>query len=400
MSSTLGGKLGLTSSSTWDNVVTSITNATVSTVLSFSLASTAYNSITFTWKNPASGGFAGVIIVGKTGSYPSNPTDGTTYYTGLGNNSSASGTSSTTLTSFSGSTTYYFRCWSYVLINNVKWYSDSYKQATITTAAQKGQKIFTTSQSWTVPSGVKSIDIFCVGAGGGGGVSSANSNKYGGGGGGGGYTSTLFNRTVTPGSSYNIIIGAGSTHNGGLTSFSDNSGNILLSANGGNYGPSNNTSNYGGDGGSGGGNGYNGETRGSNKSPNNGGSDGSNGVGNVSGTGVGQGTTTRAFKESSNTLYAGGGGGGGCDYYLSGSESMVRYYGASGGAGGGGAGATTSTLNTNDNIDSSKTVAKTGSANTGGGGGGGLYIYNRGTRTDVERGANGGSGICIVRWGY
>lgn len=372
MSSTLGGKLGLTNSSTWDNVVTAITNATVSTVLSFSLASTAYNSITFSWKNPASGGFAGVVIVGKTGSYPSSPTDGTTYYIGLGNNSSASGTSSTTLTSFSGSTTYYFRCWSYVLINNVKWYSDTYKQATITTAAQKGQKIFTASGTFTVPTGVNSIDIFCVG-GGGGGVS----DTVVGSGGGGGYTATKLKQDVTPGTSYTVTIGAGgyaeTSQYGGSTSFDS-----ILTAFGG-YTAGHDEDGYtssarGGCGGSGGNSGS--RTSGYAAS---GGSDGSDEIRKSGNTiyGKGQGTTTKAFAESSNTLYAGGGGA----YYYS--DYAVGTPGGDGGGGGG------------YGYDVYVSYAHAGTANTGGGGGGGST-----KSSDKGPSGSGGSGICIVRWGY
>lgn len=372
MSSTLGEKLGLTSSSTWDNVITSITNATVSTVLSFSLASTAYNSITFTWKNPASGGFAGVVIVGKTGSYPSSPTDGTTYYTGLGNNSSANGTSSITLTSFSGGTTYYFRCWSYVLINNVKWYSD-YKQTTITTAVQKGQQIFTASGTFTVPANVTSIDIFCVGGGGGG-----ASDTTVGSGGGGGYTTTKLKQTVTPGASYTVTIGAGGnteiSKSGGYTSFG-----TIITAYGG-YTGAHDKDGYvapgrGGCGGSGGNSGSS-----SSGYPASGGSNGSDEIRKSGNTiyGKGQGTTTKAFAESSNTLYAGGGGA----YYYTGNYAV----GTPGGDGGGGGGF---------GYDIYVAHAYAGTANTGGGGGGGST-----KSSDKGPSGAGGSGICIVRWGY
>lgn len=96
----------------------------------------------------------------------------------------------------------------------------------------------------------------------------------------------------------------------------------------------------------------------------NGGSDGGNGRNNENGGekgGTGQGTTTREFGESTGNLYAGGGGGG--------------YDGGAGigGAGGGGNGG-------DEN-------ATPGQENSGGGGGG----------NDSEPGANGGSGIVIIR---
>ena len=110
----------------------------------------------------------------------------------------------------------------------------------------------TTSQTWTVPAGVTEIVVRLFGGGGSGAVGSA----YKGGGGGGHMAYAKL--SVTPGTSYEIIIGSGgqtatvpvssndnSGNKGGITKFGD-----ILSASGGDGGSSNGT---GGDGGSGGG---------------------------------------------------------------------------------------------------------------------------------------------------
>lgn len=87
------------------------------------------------------------------------------------------------------------------------------------------------------------------------------------------------------------------------------------------------------------------------------------------------------FGDSANfpTNYGGGGGGGGGSKYDSSIAVGSSYMPGSGGSVGGGSGAFTS-------------AAGAGQTNTGGGGGGGS-----GTG---QKGANGGSGLVIVRWGY
>lgn len=209
-------------------------------------------------------------------------------------------------------------------------------------------------------------DIFAVGGGGRGGHGggSADDIMPASGGGGGGYTATRKAVAFAPGASIPITIGAGSTAysssrsnvvRGGTTSVAISP---LLSALGGISGIGTTTLDWSGyNGGSGGG------AVGSQRDGGAGGSDGGNGGSSSGSGGQGQGTTTRAFGEGNNTLYAGGGGGG---TYYSG-------IGGAGGAGGGGSGA-------------SHTA---GAANTGGGGGGGAYN---------SYAPNGGSGLVIIRW--
>jgi len=76
--------------------------------------------------------------------------------------------------------------------------------------------IITSTQSWTAPAGVSSIELFLVG-GGGGGAGAAGPGHTGGAGGGGGVLSTTL--PVTPGSSYTVTIGAG----GAVGTFSSSS---------------------------------------------------------------------------------------------------------------------------------------------------------------------------------
>lgn len=236
---------------------------------------------------------------------------------------------------------------------------------------QPGQVIFTSSQTWIVPDGVYTIEVFLVGGGGASGTNRQGSC--------GGYTKTQ-TMSVTPGQVVPVAIGAGCpsgtfNYKGGTTSFG------ILSVEGGDL-PA---------GGSGGGSGDYGS-----RYPigGTGGSNGSNGgkAHNQSGDeytgslnlGTGQGTTTRAFGEPTGTLYAGGGGGTGIAY---GGDSSSYYVGSGkGGAGGGGAGGMYNTYSS-----SGHEWGEDGKPNTGGGAGGGVN-----STASVK---SGGSGIAIVRWG-
>ena len=212
-----------------------------------------------------------------------------------------------------------------------------------------GIKVFTSSGTWVAPENMI-IDIFCAGGGAGG-------SRGNGSGGGAGYTTTVKGYKVTKGTSYAVVVGAGGlsyTNNngdinggsgdGGASSFG---GNICI-ANGG-YSSSN--TGHISCGGSGGGQQYGGK----------GGIDGANGsMGNGAndmtkyGQCLGQGTTTRAFGERDGTLYCTGG-------------------------------------NSNDNNRTQMDHYPVAGANNTGDGG------ESGTYNGVD-GANGGSGIVIIRW--
>jgi hypothetical protein len=211
--------------------------------------------------------------------------------------------------------------------------------AAVYSGVKPGETVFTTSGVFTVPKGVKSIDVFCVGGGGGCGV--IGNAVYSGA--GGGYTKTVSDIEVEEGQEITITVGSGS--NGQGTGGASSIGSFC-SANGG-YGGS---SSAGGNGGSGGGGapvyysaytysgtdintamayavgigGYNGgdgtkdyvgtwvvTTIGINGLPYSSFyMDYSSGYIHYGGNGgKGQGTTTRYFGESDGTLYAGGGNG-------------------------------------------------------------------------------------------
>lgn len=383
--------LGISGTATNDGTITSNTiisgyvgyskgvrivgNVAVQSILSFSAAVYSSTAIAFTWQNPVKGPFSGVIIVGKTGAYPTSISDGTRYYKGYGNNTVASGISSATVSGFTSGTTYYFRAFSYAVKDNAEWVHTSTYTATATTT--KGQQTFTSSGIFTVPYGVRSVDMFCVGGGGGGGNGTSVSNNYAGGGGGGGYTTTQKSISVTPSQQIVVTVGAGgaAASNGGNSYFTIGGTNYCV-ANGGVKGENGYRESFGGSGGSGGSGGGGSAYRSSSSmAAGAGGSNGGDGISGGSTKGFGQGSTTRAFGESSNTLYAGGGGGGG-NGQVANSE---RALGGSGGGGNGG-----------DALNG----GSAGTTNTGGGGGGG-YTYTSG-----GPGFAGGSGICIIRWGY
>lgn len=233
---------------------------------------------------------------------------------------------------------------------------------------------FTTSGTFTVPAGVRFIQLLIVGGGGGGGT-------VGGGGGGGGGVLFIENYPVTPGANIPVAVGAGGSpaSNGGYSQFD---GHHIAWGGGG--GPALTDTSFGSPSGpklgaSGGGAGATstvigtpapGSAQGSaggmaplaGPYPAGGGggagSVGGNGYGSTNGSG-GTGVYSQMFSAYGESGWFGGGGGGGYTGNTLGA----------GGLGGGGSGA----------------VA--GLANTGGGGGG---VYTAGT--------NGGSGTVIVAW--
>lgn len=75
--------------------------------------------------------------------------------------------------------------------------------------------IITSTQSWTAPAGVTTIELLLVGGGGGGGGTSTTTGHGGGGGGGGGVIQDTL--AVTPGTSYTVTIGAGGAAGSGAS---------------------------------------------------------------------------------------------------------------------------------------------------------------------------------------
>lgn len=376
----------------------SLSNATgtlsVSSVVSFS-TSVSGATVTLKWQWPSKGPYGGVIIRVKEGGYPTSVSDGSQAYKGTGS-SSAIGTQSTaTWTAPNNNRTYYFRLWVYCDTSQGTLYSGQ-KDATAWIAKVSGSQTFTSSGTFTVPASVTQIQIFCVGGGGGGGF---GRGSYPGGGGAGGHTKTA-TVSVTPGQRIAVNIGAGG--NGATTYYptyggtgGTTSAGSLCSASGGSGGSGGlegtfNTSsspNTGGSGGSGGGGAGNSDRgRTNNGRGGKGGYDGAAGQhgsvrddgSTVYKAGSGQGTTTRKWGTSGETVYSGGGSGGTRYDDYSGMDSP----GAGGGKGG-----------------DAKTAGGNGSANTGGGGGG-AGSYGSGTTSGGYNGGAGGSGICIIRWGW
>ncbi len=221
---------------------------------------------------------------------------------------------------------------------------DSGNEITSTTSNNWNIRLLTSGTlTFTDLRGTTSIDIFMVG-GGGGSSSRTESGDYGTihtGGAGGGYTKTQKGVAVSANAGIAVSIGAGGTGGwnptaGGTTSVTVSGS--TYSARGGNTGNKGyfdtvSHAGSGGSGGSGGGGGsiggWAGGTGGSN------GGNGSSGKASPQEAGsgaAGQGTTTRAFGESSGELFAYGGSGGG------GSVPVVGTLAANTGHGGQGSG--------------------------------------------------------------
>lgn len=354
---------------------------TCNSILNFNAQAYSTSQILLQWQNPyaATGRpFSGVFINYSTGGYPG--TGGTRIYTGYGNNAASGGWSQAIVSMPSAGTGYYFSCTAYCSCNAGDLWGNTIHAYAATTA--HGSINFTYSQIWTVPAGVRVVDVCCVGGGSGGGGKGGSGRIYAGGGGGaGGYVNNWYGIGVTPGQNIGITVGAGGT--GG---YGGNLGQPKGGAGGqssfGTYaaggGQTQIDSRNGANGGSGGG------EWGNNK---HGGADGGNGVHTLYPDGsAGQGFSTRAF---GGTLYAGGGGGGStATAYIYRGDSATNYisYGGSGGGGNSG-------YQYRQTLSDNTTYVSPGNGSTNtGGGGGGTYDANGG------RGANGGSGIVIVRW--
>lgn len=209
------------------------------------------------------------------------------------------------------------------------------------------QQIFTSSGTYTKPSGLVKAFVQCVGGGGAGGGSAAPgaSNSSAGGGGGAGEFGTRMIAAGSIGSTETVTIGAGGTagtagnnagNTGGTTSF----GTLITCVGG-----------SGGNGSAASTDAFNGET---------------GGAGGTGGT--------------SGTYYSKGQGGG---YSVRSPQACISGQGASGPWGGGAASVRRTGANTAGNA---------GAANTGGGGSGSCGV---GSGTDQSGGA-GGSGVIIV----
>ena len=259
--------------------------------------------------------------------------------------------------------------------------------------------------SWIAPSDVSSVRLLVIGGGGaGGGRYDTTAKDAGFGGGGGGGFTTVDSIGVTPGDTYDIVVGKGglsdTTHseNGGQSSFVGTG--VEARADGGGYGGgfTKNVSGVGGDGANGGGGGFFWKGSGSTYTQQNGGSatgfgagyaGGKNGGTNRSGGGGGGAGGAGATPTSKN----GGAGGVGKMSDITGSEV---YYA---GGGGGGGNCTSGGLGANGGGNGGHGEPPTDDLKHGtpgtdglGGGGGGSAQYNA-----KISGGKGGSGVVIVR---
>jgi hypothetical protein len=237
------------------------------------------------------------------------------------------------------------------------------------------------TENWTVPYGVSSIDAIAVGGGGGGGSDGGN-------GGGGGELRVLTGQSVNSGDVLSATVAsggsggvwAGTAAGAGGISYLKKGVTTFLQANGGSAGTYwSSAQNYasGGSGGSGG-TGSNGGTGGVNRWQQN------EGIG-----GIGSAGPTTTIPTGASVNYGGGGGGGGCFSTL----YSANYTGPAGGAGGGGQG-------TGHVYGTGSSSGGAGTANTGGGGGGGVAC-DGGTQNGVNQrtsGGAGGSGVVVIRY--
>jgi hypothetical protein len=249
---------------------------------------------------------------------------------------------------------------------------------------------FTNSTSWTVPTGVTSIEYLVV-AGGGGGSGGDNSDGGGGGGGAGGYiTSPAL--SVTPGTPITVVVGGGGSaeSNGSNSGLWSSSPFPAVWSSGG--GGANRTPGIGLVGGSGSG-GFGRGFAGAAGTPGQGNSGGT-GAGSVSplnGQGGGGGGGAGAVGSNGQTPQ-GGNGGAGLPSSITGTPTN---YGGGGGGGGGGSPGTPAGTGGAGGGGNGGNPAIAGTPNTGGGGGGGGETSPAGSS-----GAAGGSGIVIIKYSY
>ena len=265
------------------------------------------------------------------------------------------------------------------------------------------------STSWSVPTGVTSVEALVVAGGGGGGTRNSGPGTGGtDGGSGGGAGGLVYNPSfpVSPGGSVSVTVGGGGAGGGPGQDPGDNGGNSVfgnmtaVGGGGGSAGPGNQPGRAGGSGGgagggggppgsggpgtqgpSGGGTGY-GNPGGPNPNgaPYTGsGGGGAGGSGPIGGDGrLAPGGSGRSYSISgSSVAYAGGGGGGG------GFPSPTR---GGNGVDGGGDGGSSPNNSGNGNGGG-------GATNRGGGGGGGA-----GANWPGGAGGSGGPGIVIIKY--
>jgi len=270
-----------------------------------------------------------------------------------------------------------------VFANNAYGNSPASASSNVVTPLAIGQQAFTTvgTTPWVCPTGVTSICVVAVGGGGGGGYAC---------GGGGGEVRYKNNISVTPGNSYQVVVGSGGAQNydgTGSNGTSSTFSSTIVVANGGIKGNGTfpKTGGAGGSGGTGdgGGNGgVGGSTGGGAYYGGGGGAGGYAGTGGAGASGDGQGSGSDGSGGGGGGAgawyggYSGGGGVGILGQGTNGTGGVGGNPGAGTNGGGGGSGGGTGS------------PAKVGGGGVYGGGGGGGY----------SDGAGGGGAVRII-WG-
>jgi hypothetical protein len=280
-------------------------------------------------------------------------------------------------------------------------------------------EVFNSSGTFSVPSGISSVQVLVVAGGGGGG------DRHAGGGGAGGLI-FMPEYPVTPSGTVSVTVGCGGSGGDPAALSPNGRGGTgqdsvfgTLTAKGGGYGA---PGSPGGPGGSGGGGGHSGPScvGGSATQPTQPGNSGAYGFGNAGGAkigssgvqggaGAGGGGAGAVGGQSCSPTNIGGDGGDGRAYTIADGTTPVYYAGGGGGSdhgpsgsqaggpgfggqGGGGRGGSVATCAPGPSGRTPYTGPNTGVANRGGGGGGGTRSEN------PLCGGAGGKGVVIVRY--
>lgn len=263
---------------------------------------------------------------------------------------------------------------------------------------ESGSALYTLpgTYTWIAPAGVTSVSALAIGGGGGGG---GYSSGAGGGGGGLGWSNGI---SVTPGTGYTVVVGAGGDRgtspngngtNGGTSYFGNTStvagyGGTGGSNNGGNTSGGSRTGTGGGNGGVGGGGNYSG-----------GGGGGAGGYSGAGGNGGNGSSSTTA--QAGNAGVGGSAGGGYGGRYAYADYCGTIYVDYTSGQGGGSVGIAGQGANGAANAG---TGSPSGSLIFGGGGGGGgvsqtFYPCCGGVSTSYYNGTAGVGGAVRILWG-
>ena len=381
----------------------------IASITNFSLSMYAHRQVRLTWAKPDRGLFSGVHFVFKYGSMPTNENDGFMVYDSADVHYETARLEEREL---------FVRAYSYVTVEDGRWYDEGKVSAKITVTGISGSVTLSTGAGvWTVPDGVRRIRYILVGHGGNGTKFGYGGRGAGGGGGGGGYFTTGY-MDVLPQQKISWTIPSEIGYTTTFGNISSNSGESSSGIMNGKYRFYYN----GGDGGSGGGGGV---ILKRDTPPSAiggaGGDNGSDGYGSVIGCGSpeelgfvkggrGQGASTRGFN---GVLYSGGGAGKTWSspgavviaskyayaVKMSAEKVMMPNFDGSnyiyskcgiGGEGGGGNGE--GAVYGSNNLN--------GTDGLGGGGGGASYVFGREINYfSPSIGGKGGTGCIYIAWG-